>query len=173
MRLEIEIVEKFVMATGAIMTQCWPEPDAARRVTVTFTYAPTGWLDERDLAYTAAQHHVDVVHLEFDPDREFGGPANFALSEESDGAIHTWPRCRLWANADRRIVLIVPEGQDFGFGYDGAALVRVTDLETGRKIEEGAERARNLLMAAALRVPSDAPRVRQEFNRRPRGKHVS
>lgn len=169
MKLETLIVEKFVVATGNLLTFRAPDPSDDRRNTVMLTYAPSNWVDEGDLASTTAEHDVDVIHLEFQPEREFEGPVNIKLCEDRNGTILTWPRCQLWVDQNDRLVLVVPEGQDFGFAFDGAALIRVTDLDTGVDRERGVERAKALLMSAALRVPSDLPSERHEFKRRPRG----
>lgn len=166
LKLDADIVEKFVIATVGLMPFKAPVADDQRRVTVVFTYAPAGWLTEEDLAGTTAEHDIDVIHLEFEPGREFEGPVNMALSEDRNGSILTWPECHLWADLDQRLILLVPKGQDFGFAFDGAALIRVTDLETGPDRDRGIADARKLLMSGAWKVPNEVPRTVLEFQRR-------
>jgi hypothetical protein len=169
-KLNIDIVEKFVTAAQILMPFKTPDPLDERRVTVVFTYAPTGWVKESDLSNTTKEHDIDVIHLEFEPDREFEGPANIALCEDRNGTILTWPACDLWADRDQRLILLVPKDQDFGFAFDCAALIRVTDLETGTDRDRGIADARRLLMSAAWRVPNDLPRETFKFRRETAGK---
>jgi hypothetical protein len=165
-KLNLDIVEKFVIAAGSLMPFKAPVPFDDRRVTVMFTYAPPGWVTEEDLSGLTAEQDIDLIHLEFEPDREFEGPVNIALCEDRNGTILTWPECHLWADRDQRLVLLVPKDQDFGFSFDGVALIRVTDLETGPDRDRGIADARKLLMSAAWRVPNDIPRNTREFRRR-------
>ncbi len=81
------------------------------------------------------------------------------MCEDRNGEILTSPNSDLWADRDRRIFLVVPKGQDFGFAFDGAALIRVTDLRKGPEIDRGIARARRMLMAAADKVPGGIPRM--------------
>lgn len=168
-KLNIDIVEKFVVAAGALLRFKDPVPSDQRRVTVMFTYAPAGWVSEEGLAENTSEHDLDFVHLEFEPGREFVGPVNIALCEDRNGTILTWPQCNLWADHDKRLILLVSEDQDFGFAFDGVALVRVTDLATGEDRERGIAQARELLMSAAWRVPNEMPHTTREFRRHSAG----
>lgn len=165
LRLETDVVERFVIATGDLMQYKARVPFDQRRVTVMFTYAPPGWIKEADLARTTADENVDVIHLEFAPGEEIDGPVNIALCEDRNGEILTWAKCDLWADEDDRLFLVVPKGQDFGFAFDGVALVRVTEGPTGAKLRKGVARARKLLRSAAWRVPVDIPRNTIELPR--------
>jgi hypothetical protein len=158
-RLDTKTAEKFVIATSALMQFKAPAQLDDRRTTVMFSFGIPGRMTERDLASSTAELDLDVVHLEFEPGSEAAGPTNLALSEDRNGEILTWPRCDLWADEDRRIFLVVPSGKDFGFAYDGAALVRVTDLSTGAEMDRGIMRARRMLMSAARKVPGALNRM--------------
>lgn len=169
LRLNLDIVEKFVVAAGDLMCFKAQVPFDKRRITVMFTYAPPGWVSEEDLTANTSEHDLDLIHLEFEPGREFEGPVNIALCENRNGTILTWPQCNLCTELDGRIVLLVPKDQDFGFAFDGVALVRVTDLETGAKRGRGIMQARELLMSVAWRVPSGLPLTTREFQCRSQG----
>lgn len=141
-------VIKFVKAVGKLM-QFKPSPrNDERRMTIMFSYGPQGWVNGPLLASATEEQDMDMIHLEFEPRRETEGPVNILLCEDRNGTILTWPKCGLWADRDPRSFLLVPEGQDFGFASDGAALVCVTDLDTGPQRALGIARARALLKQA-------------------------
>lgn len=159
--LDHEIVEKFIVAFGGLMTLKKRMPSPRPPLTVMFSYGPPGFVDERKLVRTTAELNVDVIHLEFEPGNEAAGPANIWLCEDRNGTILTWPRCDLWKD-QANLFLVVPKGQDFGFAFDGSAIIRVTDLTTGSVIDEGIRHARELLGSAADRLPIGLPRVTQK-----------
>lgn len=158
-RLDTKKAEKFVIATSALMQFKAPPAVDDRRTTVMFSFGIPGWVTERDLASSTAELDMDVIHLEFEPGSEGAGPTNIVMSEDRNGEILAWPTCDLWADRDHRIFLVVPRGQDFGFAFDGAALIRVTDLQTGAEIRRGITRAKRMLMSAAGKVPAGMPRL--------------
>lgn len=169
-RLDTTKAERFVIATSALMQFKAPPPQDDRRTTVMFSFAIPGWVTETDLASSTAELDMDVIHLEFEPGAESAGPRNIALCEDRNGEILTWPACDLWADRHQRIFLVVPKGQDFGFAYDGAALVRVTDLRTGAEMVRGMARANRMLMSAAKKVPGGIPRMTRTVARRSEGR---
>ncbi|TPG16732.1 hypothetical protein EAH87_13880 [Sphingomonas koreensis] len=160
-KLDIDIVEKFIVTFGGLITLRKRAPSPKPRLTVMFSYGPPGFVDEQLLARTTAELDVDVIHLEFVPGREAEGPVNIYLCEDRGGTISTWPTCDLWTDRGS-FVLVVPRGKDFGFAFDGSALIRVTDIETGPAFDENVRHARELLSSAAERVPAGVPRVTQE-----------
>lgn len=173
--LDTAAVEKFIVAFGGLMTLRKRTPPPRARLTVMFSYGPPGLVDERALARTTAELDVDVIHLEFVPGREAEGPVNIYLCEDCNGTISTWPTCDLWTDRGS-FFLVVPRGKDFGFAFDGSALIRVTDIQTGPAFDENVRHARELLGSAAARVPSGVPRVTQEepapyLSRSRRGTH--
>lgn len=169
-RLDTKKAERFVIATSALMQFKAPPPQDDRRTTVMFSFAIPGWVTETDLASSTAELDMDVIHLEFEPGSESAGPRNIALCEDRNGEILTWPTCDLWADRHQRIFLVVPKGQDFGFAYDGAALVRVTDLQTGAEMVRGMARAKRMLMSAAKKVPGGIPRMTRTVARPSEGR---
>ncbi|MBY0282510.1 MAG: hypothetical protein K2W81_00950 [Sphingomonas sp.] len=158
--LDTDAVEKFIVAFGGLMTLRKRQPSPKPRLTVMFSYGPPGFVDELLLARTTAELDVDVIHLEFEPGREAEGPVNIYLCEDRNGTILTWPKCELWTDRGS-FFLVVPHGKDFGFAFDGSALIRVTDIHTGPAFDENVEHARELLASAAARVPAGVPRVTQ------------
>ncbi|MGY4395367.1 hypothetical protein ACVWZA_000528 [Sphingomonas sp. UYAg733] len=160
-KLDNQVVEKFIVAFGSLMTLRKRPPSPRTRLTVMFSYGPPGFVDERDLARTVVERNLDVIHLEFEVGKEAEGPTNIYLCEDRNGMILTWPACDLWTDRGN-FFLVVPKGQDFGFAFDGSALIRVTDLQTGPPFDKNVAHARELLKSAAGRVPAGLPRVTQK-----------
>ncbi|TPG40591.1 hypothetical protein EAH79_11905 [Sphingomonas koreensis] len=159
--LDVGTVEKFLVAFGSLITLRKRAPSPKTQLTVMFSYGAPGLVDEQDLARTVEEQNIDVIHVEFEAGKEADGPTNIYLCEDRNGTILTWPRCDFWTDRGS-FFLVVPKGQDFGFAFDGSALIRVTGLQTGPAFDENVKHASGLLTSAAGRVPAGITRVTQD-----------
>lgn len=159
--LDTNAVEKFIVAFSSLLVLRTPAPSPRPRLTVIFSYAPPGLVDEQNLVRTVVEQNMDVIHLEFEAGNEAAGPVNIYLCEDRNGTILTWPRCDLWTDRGS-FFLVVPAGQDFGFAFDGSALIRVTDVKSDSCVDDNIKHAGELLRATAARVPAGIPRLTQE-----------
>lgn len=160
-----EIMFRYVSALGVMTTfgSMDDHPRAGDDPTVAFLPGPIIPPEMRaHFVESVKEKQFDFVCIQFEQGKVRGGPRNITVFERRDGDVLTWAKCTLWWTGYEDFYIIVPQGQDFGFRYNGFDLKRVPGVPTSN-LGAGIVRAKEELRKMAKRVP---PSMLEQFNTR-------
>lgn len=156
-KIDKDAATDVIIALGAIIGVGREPAGVSNPRPAMFTFAAVG--DELPFREASRNEGVDNVCLFFEPGRELDGPTRIDVWEERNGELTEWRNCSPWMFSAAGPCILVADGADVGFSYDGESIMMVWGIPqndmTARK-----EAGREYLREAAGRVPGDIPRRR-------------
>lgn len=152
-RWNSQLTVPFIVAAGALLTVP-PEPDAEYldEPSLMFLTGPSNIRRaRRDAEAVAKRSAKDVILLQFIAGSEGLGPQNIVVFEHRVREFIEWKRCRAWS-AESGSMIVIPDGADFGFAYDGSRMVRIAHAMQREQLDAGFEIAEIRIMIGARRA---------------------
>lgn len=149
-KIDQRICNKFIIAAGVLMKQDWSDHPSTNSRSLMFAYGETSGRPHvgpiRDMKF-------DVLGMGFKPGREWSGPAEVFVEEVRGGTTKVWSDCRFWCDAAGGPLYVLSKDGDVSFSFDGQSLVVLSVGPSDP--DEGADRARSRLRAAARLAPTN------------------
>lgn len=155
--IDTQVAMNFVISLGTMIgMERLPDPVPNPRP-VMFSFNTRGQkngLDDQDLKRSSSEEGCDIICLTFEPGREHDGPANITICEEREGEIIVWANCSPWSMSAQGPFILVADGADVGFAYDGTSIVMTWEVPQDQRAER-VKAGRELLRRMSQCVPKD------------------
>lgn len=120
--LNLEEAQKYVIALGAMIANGAPRELSNPREAI-LVAVPEG--KELGLHEEGCTRERDVIAIAFRLGQESEGPTNIAVYERLNNEVRINPRCSPWYCPHPRLFMIASHGDETGYGYSDARLVRI------------------------------------------------
>ncbi len=156
-KIDTDAAMNVVVALGAIIGVAREPAGVPNPRPAIFTFAAVG--DEPPFREASRNEGLDNICLFFKPGREVDGPTRIDIWEERNGELTEWRNCSPWMFSPAGPCVLVADGGDVGFSYDGESIVMVWGIpQTDMAVRK--EAGWKHLLEATRRVPDDVPRRR-------------